>query len=423
MLIFYSVTAGLSGLFLFTIPDRWGRVKSMKIFGGISLIAQFIIILIPNLYARQFGYALMGLCQLKNGVSYVWMFENVESPHKSTVCGLMNMFDTVSLAVVAIYFMYEPNWFYLEFSMSCLCAVSYIILMTVMPESAKWCLIKGNMEGALASFDRIAKINGSKARIPRDALFAEFIIAKNFELEVNQTNNQTVSAANESHNDVTMANRSVVDEMLDLPVKATSIHKLKPGRDPALSRKGKYWMSQRVVFFVLISVYTITYFESWLVIFGTSQLPGPKLRQAVIFGIAEASSCLTSGLIVRSMKDSTATVMFCITGSIATLAFYLTGGAETGLLGTVLLFIETFSIGAIVSLTYVLVELRVPPDAFAPTTVLCVTAALMCSSFAQFLACAPGIIPTAIIVGLFFVMGAMTSVLPPGGYFLHSADD
>jgi hypothetical protein len=78
----------------------------MRIFGGFSVLAQFIIILIPNLYARQIGYALMGLCQLKNGVSYVWMFENVESPNKSTVCGLMNMFDTVSLAVVAIYFMY-----------------------------------------------------------------------------------------------------------------------------------------------------------------------------------------------------------------------------------------------------------------------------------------------------------------------------
>ena len=115
------------------------------------------------------------------------------------------------------------------------------------------------------------------------------------------------------------------------------------------------------------------------------------------------------------MKDSTATVMFCIIGSIATLAFYLTGGAETGLLGTVLLFIETFSIGAIVSLTYVLVELRVPPESFAPTTVLCVTAALLCSCFAQFIACAEGIIPTAIIVFLFAIMGAMVAALPPGG--------
>jgi hypothetical protein len=64
-------------------------------------------------------------------------------------------------------------------------------------------------------------------------------------------------------------NRSVLTDMLNLSVKATKIHEIK-GNAPALSRKGKNWMSQKVVFFVLISVYTITYFESWLVIFGTS---------------------------------------------------------------------------------------------------------------------------------------------------------
>jgi hypothetical protein len=79
---------------------------------------------------------------------------------------------------------------------------------------------------------------------------------------------------------------------------------------------------------------------------------------------------------------SPAVIFFCAIGIISASVFYSTGGMETGILGAILLFIEVFSVGAITSLTYVLVELRVTPDSFGPTTVLCVTLALVCSGFA-----------------------------------------
>ena len=63
--------------------------------------------------------------------------------------------------------------------MSILCAISYVILMLVFPESAKWHLIKGNLNGALESFDTMARINRRKNRLPRDSVFVELIIAKN----------------------------------------------------------------------------------------------------------------------------------------------------------------------------------------------------------------------------------------------------
>jgi MFS family permease len=66
MILCYSVMAGAAGLFLCTIPDRWGRVKSMRIFGGINGLSQLLIIFFPNYYARIFGFSLLGISQLKN---------------------------------------------------------------------------------------------------------------------------------------------------------------------------------------------------------------------------------------------------------------------------------------------------------------------------------------------------------------------
>jgi hypothetical protein len=150
--------------------------------------------------------------------------------------------------------------------MTSLCALSYVILMLVMPESAKWHLIKCDMDGALASFDTMAKFNRSKNRLPKDCVFVEFLIARNDESSVFESHspNQT----HMSNADPAM-NRSVVAEMLNLSMKATTIHKIR-GQAPALSRKGNKILSQKVVFVLLLSVYTFAYFESWMVVFGTS---------------------------------------------------------------------------------------------------------------------------------------------------------
>lgn len=166
--------------------------------------------------------------------------------------------------------------------------------------------------------------------------------------------------------------------MLNLSVKATRIHEIK-GSTPANSKKGNSVMSQKVVCVLLMSIFAFTYLNSWMIIFSASSMPGPRLVNGIIFGIAESFSCLTSGLIVRFIKDSTAVIFFCATGIVSAITFYFTGGMGTGMLGACLLFTEVFSIGALVSLTFVLTELRVPPESFGSTTVLCVTIALIFS--------------------------------------------
>jgi hypothetical protein len=169
-------------------------------------------------------------------------------------------------------------------------------------------------------------------------------------------------------------------------------------------------------------IFAFVYFNFWMVIYSTAAMPGPKLMNGIIFGVGEALACLTSGLICRFIKDSTAVIFFSVVGVVTASVFYFTGGMETGMFGAILLFTEVFAIGAIQSLTYVLAELRVPPESFGSTTVLCVTLALVFCGTSQFFAYREGIIPTATVVVIFILIGLMTFILPRGGQFLQNVN-
>jgi hypothetical protein len=126
---------------------------------------------------------------------------------------------------MGIYLMYNPNWFPLEMTMTTLSCAANLFIMIFMPESPKWCLIKGDKESALNAFDTIARVNRSKNLIPRNADFVELIIAKN----TDQHREQNESAVN----------MSLMGSVLDLSIKATRIHKIK-GYGPAISKKGRF---------------------------------------------------------------------------------------------------------------------------------------------------------------------------------------
>jgi hypothetical protein len=50
---------------------------------------------------------------------------------------------------MSLYFMVLPDWFQIQLFMTSLYVISYLFIVICMPESPKWCLIKGNTEGAL----------------------------------------------------------------------------------------------------------------------------------------------------------------------------------------------------------------------------------------------------------------------------------
>ena len=157
MVTSYFLAYGLAGLFLFSLPDKWGRWKTMAVFGTIHVASQFTIMLVPVYSVRLACFAVMGLCQLKNNMSYVWLFDLVESKHKSVCCGFMNALDTITLTVSTLYYLYvNKDWYYLCFFFTVIGAISHFYMIIFAPESPKWLLANNRRLEGISAFNRVA---------------------------------------------------------------------------------------------------------------------------------------------------------------------------------------------------------------------------------------------------------------------------
>ena len=170
----YYIVVGIAGLFLFPMPDRIGRKKTMLINVGVHLAAQYLIIFVPVYKARLIGFILLGVSQIKNGVAYVYVVELVPPRQSGPVNVCLTSFDSATMFVVCFYFIFiSKDWFPLIFTMTALATLAYLGIVFLLPESPIWLLKHGRVEDAIAAFNWIAKVNGSKNRIPDDAIFKE----------------------------------------------------------------------------------------------------------------------------------------------------------------------------------------------------------------------------------------------------------
>jgi hypothetical protein len=146
----------------------------MAVFGSTHILGSWVMVLWPNYWARMAGFALFGFSQLKNNVCYTWLFESVESKHKSSACSALNAFDTLTMAMACFYFVaISRHWFWLYFTVTLLGTLAFMITMIIVPESPQWLLFQGRREDAIKAFNWIGKINGSKTPISDDAVFLE----------------------------------------------------------------------------------------------------------------------------------------------------------------------------------------------------------------------------------------------------------
>ena len=125
------------------MPDKWGRKKSTFVAMIISCLAQTFMLLSHNYFVRTAMFFVMGLSQIKVGISYVWFSECVGYPYKSTAFTIINIFDGMTLAVQSIYFLFiSRNWFWLPLFF---CGLSYVatVTITICPESPRWHLVNG----------------------------------------------------------------------------------------------------------------------------------------------------------------------------------------------------------------------------------------------------------------------------------------
>jgi MFS family permease len=169
----YLLALGISGMSFAWIPDYCGRKKTVLISFGFSLLFQLLAIFINNFYFRMACFACMGACCIKNGTSYAWLFEMVESRHKPIVCSIVNAFDTMTLFFVGFYVIFiSRHWLPLYAFYTVIGGVSWLVLFFV-PESPQWYLQSGQKDKAIEAFNKIARINNSTEQIPLDANFKE----------------------------------------------------------------------------------------------------------------------------------------------------------------------------------------------------------------------------------------------------------
>ena len=141
---YYICFAG--GSIFYTTPEKFGRKTSVMASAFLSLIAQTIMMWSNNLTVRTFCFCGMGLSQIKNSVSYVWLSECVPQPLKSQAYTFINILDAVPMAIFCAYVSYiDPDWFSINLYAL---GFSYLafILAFFCPESPRWYLVNGKRE-------------------------------------------------------------------------------------------------------------------------------------------------------------------------------------------------------------------------------------------------------------------------------------
>lgn len=156
----YFVAFGVAGMLFFKLPDKWGRRKTQAIFGTIHLSMQLTIIFIPDFTVRLICYGVMGACQLKNSGCYGWLHDLLETKHKAVATGFLAGFDSLSLAIIPMYFLYlSKNWFNLFFLLTVMSGISHFTILYFSPESPKWLLVQNREQEAISAFNKIAHYN------------------------------------------------------------------------------------------------------------------------------------------------------------------------------------------------------------------------------------------------------------------------
>ena len=115
----------------------------------------------------------MGLAQVKDGTSYVWLSESTSLLYKSKAFTCINIFDALPMVLVGLYYIFvSQDWFWICFIFLMLTYIA-IFLLIFCPESPRWHLINGRTPEAIMSLNQIAQMNGKEDRIPDDAIFVE----------------------------------------------------------------------------------------------------------------------------------------------------------------------------------------------------------------------------------------------------------
>ena len=159
---------------LFWLPDKIGRKKSVIFSMTLSMLAETVMIFASGYLTRMSCFFFMGLFQLQNSASYLWLYESVAKHKKSTVITIINAVYALSQPVMCLYVLFiSKDWFKLVFWALILGYIS-LTLCFICPESPTWLIVHGHREQCIKVLNQIAKYNGKSSQsIPDDAQFDE----------------------------------------------------------------------------------------------------------------------------------------------------------------------------------------------------------------------------------------------------------
>ena len=135
------VAFGIAGILFNSVPDRWGRRKSLLVAATVNTLAQLLLITVPIYEVRFFCHILMGLVMLKQSVPFVWSSELMPPKNSAITAVTLTGFDASTLLISCVYyFMVSREWLPLMLGTTIMSAIALVITYICIPESPKWLL-------------------------------------------------------------------------------------------------------------------------------------------------------------------------------------------------------------------------------------------------------------------------------------------
>lgn len=126
-----------------------------------------------------------------------------------------------------------------------------------------------------------------------------------------------------------------------------------------------------------------------MTIFLIAAIPGPKLYNGMICGLAEAFASILFALLLSWMTDIQASILCALTCASCNILYNVLGAGAGGIPAMIMLGLAIVGIGGLVNAVYIVIEMRVPPEQLGASIVIVMTFTVFCSGFAPNLAFLP----------------------------------
>ena len=171
ILTVHYLAYGLAGLIFWQVPSQFSTRGTFLVFGTLHITAQWLMLLVPNYWARMFAFALQGFCQLKQTVCLTWALGLVQSKYKPIVCSAINAVDMLTLCVICGWFEYvSKEWFGVMLGATVVATLSYVLIVAFLPETPQKCIELN--QSALPSLEYISKFNQVDPCTPEEESFS-----------------------------------------------------------------------------------------------------------------------------------------------------------------------------------------------------------------------------------------------------------